>query len=361
MKKIGILTLPFEPNYGWVLQLWALYHFLQSRGYDVEVIDRRWNDKNPSFIKSLKRWIYYNVFCLHFSRFFASKFKRTFEIRSSEEMTQNFNLKKYDAVIVGSDQVWRMEHTRGADLNYYLDFLKKRSDVVKIAYAASFGIDTWNGTVEEKDEVSALLSEFTLISVREETGIDICSNVFRVRAEHVLDPTMLLERKEYEKLLSSNHKKGGVVTYILDFNSLKSKIVDFVAMEKTVDVRNLFPQKHSLYSFHISIDSWLSSIKDANFVIVDSFHGMVFSILFEKDFLVIGNKKRGLTRFKSLLGLLELEERLVDENVSNDLIRSIINTPVDYVKVNERLSQMKKKSINLLLRSLDLTKKSSNG
>ena len=352
-NKIGILTLPFDPNYGWILQLWALYNFLNNNGYDVVVIDRRWNDPNPSFVKDLKRWLYYNIFCHHFTTFFKKEFKRSPVLRNEESLKRFIQEEKIGAIVVGSDQVWRIENTRGVGLNFFLDFVEGNNVIKKVAYAASFGIDQWNGTEIETNKVSKLLNAFDLITVREMSGVNLCKDVFNVKAEQVLDPTMLSGESKYAPLLdTTNKKRKQLVTYLLDNNANKLNIVNYIANELGDSVKHLYTKKHSHYSFYLPVEKWLNEIKNADFVVVDSFHGMVFSILFNKPFLVIGNINRGMTRFESLLSDLRLTSRLIDENIAKPDIIKIINCDIDYAAVFERLEVLRGYSRELLLNSL---------
>lgn len=353
MNKIGILTLPFEPNYGWILQLWALTQYLEDKGYEVEVIDRRWNDSSPSLFKNIKRAIYYNIFCHNFSKFYAKNFKRTQIIRSDESMRCVAVVHNYDAVVVGSDQVWRIEHTRGVGLNFYLDFLEGEENIKRIAYAASFGTDTWKGTKEEIKKVSKLLKGFDLVSVREQSGVKICNELFDVGASHVLDPTMLLNPDAYDKIFDHSYDcSEKVVTYVLDSNLRKREIIEIIAKEKSKVIENLFTTKRSNYTFYAPVEKWLTAIKTASFVVVDSFHGMVFSILFEKPFLVIANKARGMARFESLLSKLGLNDRLITEDISNSSILGLMCSDIDYSTVRLKLSELRETSEKILLGSL---------
>ncbi len=340
-KKIGILTLPFEPNYGWIMQLWALYNILRQQGYDVTVLDRRWNDKWPSFLKDFQRWIYYNIFCRQFTRFFNSQFQKSLPLRSSEELCRAaLNL---DTIIVGSDQVWRIENTRGVDLNYFLDFLDENFNIKRISYAASFGNETWGGTNDETDRISHLLKEFTLVSVRESSGIKICAEKFNIPAVETLDPTLLLTKQDYINLLNLRiSAQRTLATYILDSNIHKKDIIRLVATRRSLSVIGLYPQNKNRCSRYKSIRLWLESFLNAESIIVDSFHGMVFAILFNKNFVVLGNEKRGMARFTSLLNVLGLESRLVVDDFES--IPRLLETSIPYNDVNARLNLLRDKS-----------------
>ena len=153
----------------------------------------------------------------------------------------------------------------------------------------------------------------------------------------------------------SNIKKGGIVTYILDENQEKDKIIKYVKNDLKFSLINHlkgFNTSNRTYS----IPEWLSSFLNADYIITDSFHGMVFSIIFNKNFTVIGNHDRGLDRFKSLLSLLKLENRLVstlEELFNGKLI------DINYNDVNILLNKNKELSYNFLINSLNSTKEKS--
>lgn len=348
-KNIGILTLPFEPNYGWILQLWATCCFLKKEGYCPAVVDRRWNDFNPSLTKDLKRRIYYNMFCRDFTQFYNREFNHTKSLRSSEAVSAA--TKHFDTLIVGSDQIWRIEHTRGADLNFFLDFASGRKDVKRIAYAASFGNDQWAGTPEETQKISSLLRSFDMVSVREESGVQMCYDHFSVDARHVLDPTMLISAEEYKKKLQLNERiTKNLTTYLLDNSLAKHQFVQSTANKLGLSVIDLYPKKRKQFSFYKPVKFWLESIMNAERVIVDSFHGMVFSIIFNKQFVVIGNEKRGMARFLSLLESLNLGERLIKGDLSTGT--TLLDKEIDYRLVNVKLEELRAGSSKLLLDAL---------
>lgn len=341
--KVGILTLPYEPNYGWAVQLWALYYSIEKLGHEPLVLNRRWNATQSGLLFNIKRYIYYNGLCGRFSRFLNIEIPNmTGIIRDSQTMSNAS--KDLDAVVVGSDQVWRIENTRRADLNFFLDFLSDDS-TKRIAYAASFGKDTWQGTSEETEKVKMLLSKFDIITVRENSGVTLCRDYFEAKSTNVVDPTMLLIAEDYNSILSTPQKKAQLTTYILDSTEEKIETINKISKENHVKVISLYPKKKITY-YH-SVYYWLENIRDAEYVIVDSFHGMVFSIIFHKKFVVMANSKRGLTRFTSLLSQLGLEDRLTND-FCFDSIKTILSKTIDYKKVDEKLNQMRDFSLNTL-------------
>lgn len=354
MKKIAILTLPFDTNYGWILQLWALYHILCTKGYDVTILNRKWNEKKPSLLKNCLRFVYYNSFAYTFAKFMQTKMEISPVFRTTAELCEYVKEKRFDVVIVGSDQVWRIEHTRGADLNYFLDFVNVEN-TKRIAYAASFGTDIWQGTEKETALVNKYLSDFTLVSVREDSGVSLCKNTFGLLAHHVLDPTMLLTEKDYSALFRKHAcNNNSIATYILNSSEWKESVIKKIQEMYHLDkVVSLYPHKHSRYHFYSSISHWLSSIESSKYVIIDSFHGMVFSVLFHRQFVVIANPRRGLTRFTSFLKQLNLSNRMVTEGEEVESVLEKLNKPINYKEVDSILTNLRKYSLELLLKSIE--------
>ncbi len=370
--KIGILTLPIAENYGGILQAVALYRYLYNQGHDVVLIYKEteqifWK----KFLKEVLLKIPFHNFKniktnnkIEHARLQRKKFHRGFienEIfKISKDLYTKQNLEdfvkkeNFDAVIVGSDQVWRKAYINDKHYkSYFLDFVAD-SEIKKIAYAASFGKDYWEGK-DDIDEISKLLADFTAVSTREKSGVDVCKNSFGFNdVKHVLDPTMLIDKEFYineiiSKYDTSRVSKGGLLTYVLDEEDEKREIIDFV--KENLQIDNI----HHLKGFNTSkttysVPEWLASFSNADFVVTDSFHGMVFSIIFEKDFVVIGNHDRGLDRFTSLLSLLGLKNRMVFcvEDLDNKELEKI-----DYSRVNNILEDEKNKSLKFLERALN--------
>lgn len=345
--KVGIITLPFEANYGWAVQMWALYHTIESLGHEPVIINRKWNTQDNRLSTRFKRSIYYNIICRRFKRFVDNEFQSMTKVVRTKEETSKV-AESFDAVITGSDQVWRIENTRLAGFDFFLDFVSN-AKTKRISYAASFGKDTWQGSPEETTKVKDLLQRFDYVSVREDTGVNLCSQLFNVHATHVLDPTLLLDSKDYNSILGEPTENRELVTYILDSTEEKKSLIKSIATKHSLSTVNLYPE--SMYSYYKSVYTWLEKIRDARYVIIDSFHGMVFSILFSKQFVVLANEKRGLTRFTSLLGLLGLENRITT-SLDSTVINTILEAPIDYLPVMQKIKEARKESINFLKSSL---------
>lgn len=328
--KVGLLTLTPSHNYGGILQAIALSSFLEGMGHTVVLIDKRLHRPlwKKLVFKAFEVFPFQNFRNIRGDFVKARQFKAFIELNIPRQSRKVVTLRdmellvkseRFDAVVVGSDQVWRYQYIKdGYHTLYFLNF-DVDFPVRKIAYAASFGKDEWEvpGSVEE---ISKLLKKFDAVSTRESSGVAVCKNTFGVgNTQHVLDPTLIVGEEFYDRFFLNFDKKGVVktiVTYILDENKEKDQVVVELKNnleEEGVEYKevNLFKKKEG--GKYYSVEEWLWEIKNASFVVTDSFHGMVFSILFRRQFVVIGNSGRGMSRFNSLLGLFGLEARLVSD------------------------------------------------
>jgi polysaccharide pyruvyl transferase WcaK-like protein len=218
----------------------------------------------------------------------------------------------------------------------------------------------------ETEECSKEAKKFDAISVREDSAIALCKKKLGVDATLVLDPTLLLRKEDYLELLpkkmEKTHGTEGIFTYILDDSEENRSIVKKV--ENCLDTFSfkVMPGNKNHNEFEIenyesfvfpAVEDWIEGFHKASFIVTDSFHGTLFSIIFNKPFISIGNKKRGVSRFKSILALLDLEPRLVlnPNQVSIDLIKK----PIDYDLVNRLLKNQQEKSKEFLKNSLHTT------
>lgn len=368
--KIGIVTLPLFTNYGGILQAFALQKALESLGHepvtftqDVKMHEPWW--KLPA--KWTKRCIF-NSFSSYKTPVFAEyKFNRTADtvsqftrqyiqrniqtrhIRSWEELKE----KDYDALIVGSDQIWRPMYFKEIE-QAYLKFAKNWT-VRKIAYAASFGTDQWEYSPTSTQTCRNLLKQFNAVSVREKSGVTLCKEYLQRQATVVLDPTLLIPREEYIKtlgLFSQKKAMGNLLLYILDETSDKKKAIEKLSEQYTpFCVNSKVDNLNCKLSERIQppVEEWLKGFMDAEFVFTDSFHACVFSIIFNKPFLVYANQGRGLTRFTSFLSLLGLQDRLITQ--TKDL-EGILLKDIDWNAVNQKVEILRTESLEFLKSNL---------
>lgn len=376
--KIGILTQPLHNNYGGLLQNFALQQVLKGMGHEVETID--WFPKKAG---ALKEWLWKKKELL-LSLTLKDREMPRYQLTDDEEAVIGRNTHyftnryinvcpkkvdsledfhsidaeyRYDVYVVGSDQVWRPSYNSVMMPAMFLGFTD-RKEIKRIAYAASFGTSAWEFTPEMTEECARMIRRFDLITVREKSGVNLCRDYLKVDATWVLDPTMLLNREDYEKVVAAENEpksKGTLFHYILDPSEEKKALIERVAAEQGLKPFTIMPKcqaenrtkwdvKHRIEDCVFPpVTAWLRSFMDAEMVVVDSFHGAVFSIIFNKSFWVIGNKKRGNARFESLLGLYGLEDRMIEPGETIDW-----NASIDWARVNKIRQNEKNRSMGLL-------------
>lgn len=324
--RIAILTQPLHINYGGLLQNYALQTALKKIGHEPVTLDPTpYVHTDWTFpLRVIKRVIWKFIFHQHTGGLFW-EYKKNRRIRLIETNTEVFmkknicfkryrniteiDLSAFDAFIVGSDQVWRPKYNRGRLDEMFLDFTKGIK-VRRIAYAASFGTDVWEYTEEETTNCKELIKLFHSVSVREKSGISLCRDYLGKDTCCLLDPTLLLEKEDYLKLVDSKPSEGNLMVYVLDKNEDMDRLVNIVVESR--HLKPFFPNVRKGSNYPVPpVEDWIKGFRDAEFVITDSFHGCLFSIIFNKPFVVIGNKERGYSRFENILSMLHLEDRLI--------------------------------------------------
>ena len=370
--KIGIITQPLDKNYGGLLQNYALQQVLSRLGHEVYTINRnnlprlhvRYSIKQiVRGLLGLPRDILYweQLKIRKHCRAFVQKNIRTTElVKTPRKLHDIINKYQFDGYLSGSDQVWRPYYSENI-YNDFLDFCQAEQGVKRIAYAASFGVSEWEFSEEQTRECKRLVQLFDAVSVREDSGVHLCKDYLDVDALHVLDPTLLLEEADYTKLvedMSEPVSSGEFFCYILDNNqeivtaihniSSKLSLKAFEVKAKKSNYARKWGER--IHDYVIPAPTkWLRAFMDAKMVFTDSFHGCVFSIIFNKPFWVIGNKGRGNARFDSLLRLFGLEFRRIS---LSDIDSIDLNTPIDWESVHARLAECRKVSMDFLSASL---------
>lgn len=377
---ISVLTFPLSNNYGCLLQAYALQTTLEQMGHNVVILDKRdW--RVDSFCGWCMRLLK-NVFLYYFLRKkevstpsdIVLNQKKNVDIISCDIkkfvnsklhlssrfyffFIYKFRVESYsDAYVVGSDQVWRYTFFKNNITNYFFNFVLK--DKIRIAYAASFGVDKWEYSNADTMKCRRLLEKFNGVSVREDSGVELCKEYFQIDALHVLDPTFLILKDVYNKMfnLSTSKKEAALMTYILDENSQKLDIISYISNYLSLKVETNMPQplnKQTLNNIdecvYLSVDLWLQNMSNAEFIVTDSFHGCVFSIIFNRPFVVIDNQKRGSTRIVSLLRMFNLMERMVS---SIDKLSLVIDKEIDWSYVNQNILIQRERALMFLKNSL---------
>lgn len=347
MKKIASITFHWAANYGAVLQAFALQKFLKNKGFETEIIDyipfRTWA---ISCLMSLKRrdFSFFKKSC-NFRKFkkqnlFISK-KKYFNNKSLFSCANN-----YSAVICGSDQIWNKAFTTRAEgkptLSYFLNFAGKNTK--RISYAASFGSAQLDLKVTNLFKCE--LEKFSAISVRENTAKQILSNI-GIDSKIVVDPTLLLEEKDYSFLLKDKNygTEFDVLTYIIHSNQTKAN-----------EINNYVAEKYNGSNYIIKdcdIYEWLARIKNSKIVVTNSFHGTVFSLIFHKPFITVAVPGSGMNdRLTTLLNSVGLSERFL-EDFNKETIDELIEKDINWQEVDKKINNLRGLSAEFLLEALN--------
>lgn len=365
MKTQNTVTITFHKaiNYGAVLQTYALQQAILKFGinnevlnYSSEFIDKQYKLIKTSSIKSFIKSIiilpsfYYKK--KKFVKFIIEHVKTTEKIEKEE--LKNF-ADRYDVYITGSDQVWNYELI-GKDGAYLLDFVKDNNK--KNAYAASFGVNkipnilfSWykNG-----------LKDFSTILLREKTGLTLLDNLIHKKAKVVLDPVFLLDKKSWSSITGYTKFDNMINEYILIYMATPSIKIFADRLSKKYNLK-IIHITDFLLNWKIRIgtlekeaspEDFVSAIKNAKFVITSSFHGIVLSIIFNKNFFVDTMYEKKIStssRQKDILKLLEVGDReVINHDNDDDFI------PINWKNVNEKLEIERNKSLKELKRILGI-------
>lgn len=356
-NSVGILCFTYDnQNYGANMVPFAMCNIIKKMGYSPKVINF-YPYLSPRGLRK-------------YSLLAAIKFRENFveltpKIKNAA-LLENLN-EQFGTFIVGSDQVWNAKNTKDYIFPYYLDFVTTDKNI--ISYAASFGSDKPEISKRKINKIKKLLERFDAISVREDDGVDLIHKFFseKIKCKSVLDPTLLVDRNEYEKIINSEclctRQENYIGYYLLSNDNKKMKKINKINLEKISEKLNLplinvrgketkFLGKN-IFKYN-SYPQWLNDIKSASFIITDSFHGVCFSIIFKKNFIYINNVG-GLNRLKSLLIKLNLEDRIYNsfENVD---ISDIYNKNIDYDNVYKKLDIFRQESFDFLKTALAKSK-----
>ena len=355
--KIALLNLQVDHNFGGHLQRYALIATLQKMGHDVVHLNTRFPSSKKTWLKYLKggvkRLLLYPYYAITRSSkflhprlfkyyinhepateaFYDKYIPHTSRIFSNEELTK---YTAFDFFMVGSDQVWRKSIASNYGLFTYL-FNYLPNDKYRIAYGASLGTDKNELSDDDIDKFKELYSRFTSVSVREQSGLELLESYGCIspKAEWVLDPTMLLTSNDYDNIINSAKTepfKEQIFCYILDEDEQKIKHIQNIASEKGFDYCLWTRDKN------YTVEQWLRSIRDAQFVITDSYHGLIFSLIFNKDFYLLRNDYRGNARFESIVSMLDVD---------------LYAKKQDYIKINKNIAIQRELSLRFLENNLN--------
>ncbi len=361
MKKTAVISIFRTGNYGATLQAYALKQAIQEhQAGQAEIVnyccDAIKGKINYNYLKKagLKNTIAAIVdkICYLPRMRKVNRFVDSYVTgpELTREQLPSLN-SRYDFFLTGSDQIWNPDIQQG-DYSYLLDFVE--DDYKKRSYGSSFGIkelpEACRATYRE------LLSEYECITVRENTGADIVEALLGRRPQIVLDPVFLLTREEWERLLPERiYQKDYIFTYRMSYSKIITSVARRVQKETGYPIMASpfligYTPETRMYMGLSSLE-WVRAIYDSSFVITDSFHGVVFALIFSKPFYYVvttDHIKSRLSRLETLLGRLGIEGRIISSPEECDLKASM-----DYGRIQGMLQEEREKSIQILRRMLE--------
>ena len=349
--KVGILTFPHSPSYGASLQMFALYKTIEKLGGTPCVLNyqnrymrsKHHIERDPVKAKLL------NIVGHRTSKKFT-QFEKTLTWLPSKIIYEAIKLQSISAdldyVIVGSDQVWNPAVT-GSDTTYFLDFCEKKK---KISYAASFGVDDLEPQFAKA--ITELLYDIPALSIREIKGREIIKRLTGRDVSVVLDPTFLPTKELWDMTVCTKPivKQPYIFSFVFNPNdeniSYRTRLSDETGLPIVSISDNPFKKsdKNSIYVSGIGPTEFLRIIRDAEYIVTDSFHGTAFSIIFNRPFYVSLSTKTN-SRLETLLSTLDLENRIISECKTFD-------KHINYTKVNQLISVYRERSLSFLQNAL---------
>lgn len=353
--KIALLNLPVDNNYGGNLQRYALVKVLQDMGHEVTHLNLRFNfNPEPLYVQcyrilrriasrvlkrsrceilpEIRRQRSYVRSCAVTDAFYNRYVKHTKPIYSKKGLQKHVD---YDAFMVGSDQVWRKTIAFPYGIStFFFDYLP--TNKLRIAYGSSLGTDVNELSEDDISFLTPLYEKFSAVSVREDSGLALLQGYGwnNPSAQQVIDPTLLLSSEDYSALINQAQTvdfTGNLFCYILDMTDEKMAFVKKIEKEK------------GLTSFYVSlnecppcIEQWLRYFRDSDYVITDSYHGLVFSTIFNKNFYLFRNEFRGNARFDSFIRMIYNNTDIIKPNwdIVNMNVKYWREMSFDFIRTN---------------------------
>lgn len=350
--KIALLTIWKEKNYGAEMQAYATIKALKQMGHSVVMINYLLGElEHPTVKQRIIRFI--SSFCRDtkkFNRFWKKYIPTTCHYHTFSELKNN--PPQADYYIVGSDQVWNPEITKDKAATYFLDFGNEHTK--RISYASSFGEKEWNAPEELTAIAKKRLQSFSAVSCREADGVNILQNTFNIDAVNVVDPTLLHDR--YPELTGPIIQRKTLAFYPLspfpELESFCKELADNLGLEYNNINKKKYLVRRIVWD-RPSIEEWVKSIAEADLVVTPSFHGLAFSLIYQRQFIIIQNPdgKGKSSRITNLLASLGLSNRFFTSIEEANRAR-VWEQPIDYSIVQPKLKQLRDYSLDFLKHSI---------
>ncbi|MBW9203926.1 polysaccharide pyruvyl transferase family protein [Bacteroidales bacterium SW292] len=346
--KISLLTIWHERNYGAEMQIYATIRALRELGYEVEVVDIRLSDvTKPSLKGRIGKCIeFFSPAEEKFREFWKRYIPTTKRYHSLEQLQAT--PPQADVYLVGSDQVWNPQLTKTLAPVFFLNF---GSDTIKrFSYASSFGTNTWEGNAELTKLAQKQLQKFEAVSCREANGIRILKDIFHINAAHVLDPTLL--HKDYRELTGMTKDQNTLVYYPLSPFSELETFCKELAIATGKEYINCNEKKYLIGKIvwqRPGVEEWVKHIAEASLVVTPSFHGLAFSLIYHRQFIIVQNANGGKvnSRITNILETLGLSGRFFS-SINDARKAKVWEQPINYNIVESKLQLLRDESYSFL-------------
>ena len=301
---VAVLGVWSEDNYGSELTYYALYSFLKAQGLEVLMVERPESSPwKPNEVPVLFENNPYDKDDL------SPLFTSVSDMRRLNSQCQSF--------VLGSDQMWHSDLFESFGEFAYLDYIHENKN--KISYATSFGKETWDAPESQRALIAYYLNRMNYVSVREQSGVEICRDKFGINAEWMLDPVFLCSKQIFVDHSSKpDISQEYIAAYILDVTEEKQAALRYLSKQYDMPINIITDARNPRKTFwdipvrfDATCEDWLGSIINAKYVVTDSFHGMCFATIFHKPFIAFINETRGATRFKEYLTRFDFKDRAV--------------------------------------------------
>ena len=351
--KISLMTIWHCGNYGAEMQTYATVKALRKLGHDVEVLDFRLFESNHSLRSIVGRFLNAITPAQRTFKKFWKKYIKNISCHYHNVAELRNNPPKSDVYLVGSDQVWNEDITGDRSAAYLLDF--GGENVKRISYASSIGVSEWNFSQSYPEMASKQFKKFVALSCREITGANVLSQKFNLNVKQVLDPTLL--HQDYKEITGFIQETKNLVFYPLSVDDTSA--VSFCKELATkLNLKYVNANPYTFIPFlpiiwkRNSIAQWMSAIGGASLVVTGSFHGLAFSLIYHRQFILINDNKQGRnSRMMDLLNYLGLEHRLF-RTTEEAMASRVWEDTIDYQLIDEKLNQARNESWNYLKQSL---------
>lgn len=351
--KIGILTFHCANNYGAVLQCYALYKFLEELGHNVYIIDYRpkyltepykvfsfyWF-KSPIYPKIILKKILHCTDSFYRNKFFNNFINRL----KISDLDLNSPNNDFDAFIFGSDQIWNTKLCKGIDNTFFANKPAFRNKI-NIAYAASVG----NCKIADSDynEIQNLLNRnFTKISTREKSLTQKLAQI-GISSLTVLDPTLLAGKKIFDNIVQKPKEDKYVLIYQVYHDKRSLQIAQYISKKEGIPIIEISSNAFGEGRKRISPEQFIGYFKYAQYIITTSFHGTIFSIIYNRTFYTLSINPILDSRSQSILNILGLSNHLINNISQIDLL------PIDYTIINDKLEKEQSLSKQFLINALE--------